>query len=50
MELDDPLIKSVLIHMYLHPGGTDIEELVGSEQIDEVLECLIRYGLIDTFS
>ena len=27
MELDDPLIQSVIIHMHLHPGGIDIEEL-----------------------
>ena len=49
MELDDPLIRSVIIHMYLHPGGTDIEELVGREHADEVLECLVRNGMIERF-
>lgn len=49
IELDDPLIESVLIHMYLHPGGTDIEELVGSEHADEVLECFVRNGMIERF-
>lgn len=49
MELDDPLIQSVIIHMYLHPEGTDIEELVGSERADEVLDCLVRNGMIEGF-
>ena len=46
MELNDPLIQSVMIYMYRHPGGVDLEELVGSEQYDEVIECLCRYGMI----
>ena len=49
MELDDPLIQSVIIHMYLHPEGTDIEKLVGKDQVDEVLECLVRNGMIGRF-
>lgn len=49
MELDDPLIQSVIIHMHLHPGGIDIEELVGSEHADEVLECLVWNGMIEGF-
>ena len=46
MELNDPLIESVLIHLYLHPGGTNIAELVGEYQLDDVLECLVRNGMI----
>lgn len=46
MELNDPLIGSVLIHMYLYPGGTDIAELVGEDQLDAVLDCLFRNGMI----
>lgn len=42
MELNDPLIESVLIHMYLHPEGIDLRELVGEDQSEEVLECLSR--------
>lgn len=49
MELDDPLIESVLIYMYLRPGGIDIEELVGSEHADEVLKCLIRNRMVERF-
>ena len=48
MELDDPMIQSVIIYMYRHPGGVDLEELVGSEKVDEVTECLCRYGMIKT--
>ena len=46
MDMDDPLIQSVLIYMYRHPGGVDIEELVGKNQYDEVLDCLYRNGII----
>ena len=46
MELDDPLIQSVLIYMNRHPGGIDLEEFVGSDQVDEVMECLVRNGLV----
>lgn len=48
MELDDPMIQSVIIYMYRHQGGVDLEELVGSEMVDEVTECLCRYGMIRT--
>ena len=47
MELNDPLIQSVLIYMYRHPGGIDLEELVGKDQYYEVVECLCRHGLIE---
>ena len=47
MELNDPLIQSVLIYMYRHPGGVDLEELVGKDQYDEVIECLLRHGMIE---
>ena len=46
MELDDPLIQSVLIYMNRRPGGIDLEEFVGSDQVDEVMECLVRNGLV----
>ena len=46
MELDDPLIQSVLIYMYRHPGGVDLEELVGKDQYDEVIDCLFKNGMI----
>ena len=46
MELDDPLIQSVLIYMNRHPGGIDLEEFVGSDQVDEVMERLVRNGLV----
>lgn len=46
MELNDPLIQSVLIYMYRHPGSVDLEELVGKDQYDEVIECLLRHGMI----
>ena len=46
MKLNDPLIQSVLIYMYRHPGGVDLEELVGKDQYDEVIECLLKHGLI----
>ncbi len=46
MELNDPLIESVLIHMYLHPEGIDLRELVGEDQSEEVLECLLKNGMV----
>lgn len=46
MELDDPLIQSVLIYMYRHPGGIDIEELVGKDQYAEVVDCLLKNGMV----
>lgn len=46
MELDDPMIQSVIIYMYRHPGGVDIQELVGSENADAVAECLFRNGIV----
>lgn len=45
--MNDPLIESVLIYMYRHPGGVDLKELVGKDQYNEVVECLVRYGLIE---
>ena len=46
MELDDPLIQSVIIYMYRHPGGIDLEKFVGKNQYEEVAECLYRHGII----
>ena len=46
MELNDPLIESVLIHMYLPPEGIDLRELVGEDQSEEVLECLLKNGMV----
>ena len=46
MELSDPLIQSVLIYMYRHPGGVDIEDLVGKDQYDEVIDCLTKNRMI----
>ena len=46
MELDDPLIQSVIIYMYRHPGGIDLEEFVGRDQYAEVADCLYRNGII----
>ena len=46
MELDDPLIQSIIIYMYRHPGGVDLREMVCEDQYDEVMDCLIRNGMI----
>lgn len=46
MELDDPLIQSVLIYMNRHPRGIDLEKFVVSDQVDEVIKCLVRNGLV----
>lgn len=37
IELNDPLIESVLIHTYFHPEGIDLRELVGEDQSEEDL-------------
>ena len=46
MDIDNPLIHSVLIYMCRHPGGTDIMDLVGEDQYDKVMECLLSNGLV----
>ena len=46
MEIDDPLIQSIIIYMYRHPGGIDLREMVCEDQYDEVMDCLIRNGMI----
>ena len=46
MELDDPLIQSIIIYMYRHPGGIDLREMVCEDQYDEVMDCLIRNVII----
>lgn len=46
MELNDPLIQSIIIYMYRNPGGIDLREMVCEDQYDEVKDCLIRNGMI----